>query len=238
MIKLFLEYQDTDMQLFAIEKELKGSQERKDYALLKKAVSDANEQVQRLDRECEELIHSYNKTKGAVDKIIAEVNELTEASQSIGDSVEEYDFYIKNIDKLLAQLESMEQDLSRLVKSMEDKRREFEKLMDYGRKITVKLREAQTKYRELEASKKDEAKPITEKLASMEKELDEALLKTYKQLRSMKPFPIVVPRIGDERRGYSCRGCGMELPETSRHALQSAGDYVECPNCHRIVYVD
>ena len=233
MIKLFLDYQDTDKQLLAIEKELKGSQERKDYVLLKKSVSDANEQVQKLDRECEELIHSYNKTKGAVDKIIADVNELTEESQNVGDSVEEYDFYIKNIDKLLSQLESMEQELSKLVKAMEEKRKEFDKLMDYGRKITVKLRDAQAKYRELESSKKDDVKVITDKLASMEKQLDEALLKTYKQLRSMKTFPVFVPRIGD-----CCRGCGMELPQTSLHVLQSAGDHVECPNCHRIVYVD
>ena len=127
----------------------------------------------------------------------------------------------------------MEQELSKLVKAMEEKRKEFDKLMDYGRKITAKLKEAQKKYADLENSKKEEVKPIIEKLASLEKSLDEALLKTYKQLRSMKIFPIFVPKIGD-----SCRGCGMELPQTSLHVLQSAGDYVECPNCHRIVYVD
>ena len=233
MIELFLQYQETDKQLLGIEKELRGSQERKDYALYKKSVNDANLQVQKLDRECEELIHAYNKTKGMLDKAMSDIAELTEASESVGDSVEEYDFYIKNIDKLLSQLESIEQELHKLVKAMEDKRKEFDKVMDYGRKITAKLKEAKTNYQKLELSKKDEVEAIRAKLSELEQSLDSTLLNTYKQLRSMNVFPIFVPKIGD-----SCRGCGMELPQTSLHALQSKGDHVECPNCHRVVYVD
>ena len=105
--------------------------------------------------------------------------------------------------------------------------------MDYGRKITVKLRDAKEKYQKLELSKKDEVEGIRKALGELEKSLDSTLLNTYKQLRSMNVFPIIVPKVGD-----SCRGCGMELPQTSLYALQGKGDHTECPNCHRIVYVD
>ena len=56
MIQKYLEYQAEDKKYYEIEKDLKSSGEAKQYYGLKKIMTDATEQIQRLDKEAEDLM--------------------------------------------------------------------------------------------------------------------------------------------------------------------------------------
>ena len=64
----------------------------------------------------------------------------------------------------------------------------------------------------------------------MEKEIDAKLLAKYKQHRQDKRFPVFTP-LSDK----SCSFCRLELSAVEVDKIKTNG-YLECDNCHRIIY--
>ena len=78
----------------------------------------------------------------------------------------------------------------------------------------------------------EKAKPIARQLQAIKKELDEAMLKKYLELRNAKKMPaFVVYNAGN------CGACGMDIAIEVGRKLNKSGDMAECPHCGRIVFV-
>lgn len=59
-------------------------------------------------------------------------------------------------------------------------------------------------------------------------------MNAYLALRTAKKMPAFVAY--DKTKGV-CGRCFMDLPNDTKSKLRNVGDYAECPNCRRILYV-
>ena len=107
---------------------------------------------------------------------------------------------------------------------------EFENAKKQYGSARAKYNEHKQAYDNLLKSKEPEITKIKSDLSKLESGIEPKLLNKYKQLRSDKLYPAFV-RLIDK----SCGGCRMELSAAEIEKVKNNG-YMECDNCHRIIY--
>ena len=228
-LQAILNYQEIDRKLFKLEKELAGSEDRKEYVKLKKFLETAMEKLDSLDvkatslkAEAAELMKSYLKTE----ELLADFENLDELIAGGADVT----FYKKKANSILEQMKKVKADLTRLTATIKETDEEYQKLKKQVIAAQKKYAEAAEKYKEVKSSKETERKQIEGELAAAEKEVPQELMERYKTKRKEKLFPIV-----GELTGNRCPYCSMEPPLAARSKL-TGGATIECDNCHRIIF--
>ncbi len=230
-LQAILEYQEVDRELFKIEKELSGSEERKEYAKYKKFLEGAPERLDGLEA----------KAKGAraeTEKLSAQYEQLEEALkdfENLDELVEEgadISFYQKKAQTIADKIKKVKADLKALVESIKTTDEEYQKLKKQVISIEKKFPALQQAYKALKAVKDEEKKPIEEKLAQLAKNVPAEMLEIYKTKRKEKIFPVVGELVGSR-----CPYCSMELPKAEMNKLSGGGWTVcETHNCSRILF--
>ena len=72
------------------------------------------------------------------------------------------------------------------------------------------------------------------KLKALEDKVPTEFMTAYKSLRAAKKTPAFVPY---KPESGTCGRCFMEVSGATRGKLKNPGDYAECPNCRRILYI-
>jgi predicted nucleic acid-binding Zn-ribbon protein len=228
-LQAILNYQEADRALYAIERELAGSEERKEYVKWKKFLEGAPEKLDSLEAkatslksEAAALVEKYQKAEETL-KDFDSLDELVEGGADIA-------FYQKKAQSVLDLLKKLKAELAAITASVNATSDEYQKLKKQVLVAQKNFREAQEKYNALKASKEGEKKTIEEKLAVLAKDVDADVMERYKIKRKEKLFPVFV-QIHDKR----CQFCGMELPLVAVNKL-TGGSTIECDSCHRIIY--
>lgn len=230
-LQAILKYQEIDGKIYKIERDLAGSEERKEYAKVKKFLESAPEKLDALEAkarslrsEADELLKQYARLEETL-KDFDNIDELVTGGADIA-------FYKKKAQTKVEQLKKMKADLSVLVAAIKATDEEYQKLKKQVLSIEKKAAEVYKNYKELKAAKDAEKKPYEEELATIEKEISPAMLEVYKTKRKEKIFPIVGQIMGDR-----CPYCGMDLPIAARSKL-SGGGWIECENhiCNRVLF--
>lgn len=228
-LQAILKYQEIDGKLFKLERELAGSEERKEYVKLKKFLETALEKLDSLDvkaaslkAEAIELSKSYLKAE----ELLSDFDTLDELVSGGADIT----FYKKKAQSLSEQMKKFKADLNRLTASIKETDEEYQKLKKQVISAQKKYAEASEKYKQVKASREEEKKQIEAELAKEGKKVPEELLERYKIKRKEKIFPVV-----GELAGNRCPYCSMEPPLAARSKLTGGGT-IECDNCHRIIF--
>ena len=77
-------------------------------------------------------------------------------------------------------------------------------------------------------------KALSAELEAIKKSVPAELLEMYASLRAAKKMPAFVPYRTD---AGTCGRCFMEVSGDTRGKLRNPGDYAECPNCRRILFI-
>ena len=223
-----LKYQAADGKLYAIEREIASSDERKEYVKVKKFMEAAPEKLDSLENkalalktEAADLTKKYEEAENTL-KEFENVDELVDSGADIS-------FYKKKVQSIIEKLKKLKADLNALTANINATSAEYQKLKKQVIGMQKLYKEAQEKYNAVKAAREPERKEIEKELAEIAKNLDEEFLQKYKTKRKEKVFPVVGEVVGD-----MCI-CGMEVAIATRNRL-SAGETVECENCHRIIY--
>ena len=228
-LQAILNYQEVDAKLFKLERELAGSEERKEYAKVKKFLQSAPEKLdalevkaQSLKAEADELVKSYEKLEDTLGDF-EHLDELVTEGADIA-------FYQKKAQTKVEQLKKMKADLNALVANIKATETEYQKLKKMVIAAQKQYAEVSEKYKAVKTAKDPEKKALEEELAKLEKEVPATLLEAYKMKREEKIFPVV-----GELAGTRCPFCSMEPPLAARNKL-TGGATIECDNCHRIIF--
>ena len=230
-LQAVLKYQEVDAKIYKIERELAGSEERKEYAKVKKFLESAPEKLDALEMkakslraEADELVKQYERLEETL-KDFDNLDELVTEGADIS-------FYKKKAQSKVEQLKKMRADLNALTAEIKGTDEEYQKVKKQVLSIEKKAPEIIKKYKELKAAKDAEKKPYEEQLALLEKEVLPELLEVYKTKRKEKIFPVV-----GQINGNRCPYCSMDLPIAARSKL-SGGAWIECENhiCHRVLF--
>ena len=229
-LQAILNYQDVDRELYAIERELAGSEARKEYVKMKKFLEGAPEKLDSLEAkanglkaEAATLNEKYEKTEETL-KDFDSLDELIEGGADIA-------FYKKKAQSVFDQLRKLKAELNELINSINETSAEYQKLKKQVIAAQKLYREAADKYNAVKAEKEGARKELEAKLAEIAKDISEEVLGKYKSKRKEKIFPIVCRFV--EKSG--CPFCGMDLPIVAVNKL-TGGGMIECDSCHRIIY--
>ncbi len=228
-LQSILNYQEIDKRLYALERELAGCEERKEYVKAKKFLETAADKLDSYDAKAAqlknaavELTKKYLKTEDTL-KDFAHLDELVEGGADIA-------FYKKNALSISDQLKKIKSELGALMAAINSTHEEYQKLKKQVIAMQKQYKDAYEKYNAVKASKEDERKAIESELAAASSGIAPEAMERYKTKRKERIFP-VVGRLKDNR----CPFCGMEPPLAARSKL-TGGAVIECDNCRRIIY--
>lgn len=229
-IAKILEYQNKDTELYKIENEIAKSEYKKNYQEMISVVKKAQEKSSALEAQAGEILKELETLKKNFKETSASLEKLTSKSNA--------DLALAEIETVFDAIENVESNLNVLEKKI---LQTAEKLnialneFEYAKKnygaAKAKYAENKTKYDNLVASKQAEIENIKKTLAELEKNLDPKMFAKYKQLRQDKIFPVFAPL-----QDKSCGICMLELSSAQVDKVKAQG-YLECDNCHRIIYI-
>ncbi len=227
-----LEYQKIDFSLAKIERELAGSEEKKTAAALDQKMKVARDNMAKYNAEADELAVTAEKT-GA--NIASYETEAEEIAKHIGEAADltEIEYYEKVLAGLAEDVQKLERELIRLNNRIDYLKDGSDNLTRQTLATNEQYKSAVKAYQDFKAALQEKGRPINDKLRAMEKDIDPQMLTIYKRCRSNRKMPAFVEYNGDA----SCF-CGMNLPNDCVGKLKEDGDWVECPNCGRIVLVN
>ena len=227
-VQAILNYQEIDTKLYKLEREIAGSEERKEYVKVKKFLEAAPEKLDSLEvkatalkTEAAEISKKYAHTEETL-KDFEHLDELVTSGADIA-------FYKKKAQSIVDQLKKLKADLATLTANIKSVDAEYQKLKKQVIAMQKQYAEASEKYKAVKASRDGEKKAIEAELQKIAKEVSPDLLTLYLTKRKEKLFPIVGELAGDR-----CPYCSMEPPHAARTKLTSGGT-IECDNCHRII---
>ncbi len=230
-IEKLLEYQSIDAELIKTEGEFRALPVCKEYFAAANSYKEAQNSVLKLNGEAEEMVKQIEGLSEQYKKLSAQLDDAEKSIDRIAE-IKEADYYTRNVEKILADMQSLGKLISALSSKIEDHRKNYEKALKQGKEAKLKGMDITPQYQ----AAREEIKPVIEgfnsKLAAIEQTIAAKDLEHYKQLRSAKKFPAIVPLHGEA----SCGGCFMEMAGNAVAKLKADG-YIECPNCSRILYV-
>ncbi len=230
-LQAILKYQEVDAKLYKIERELAGSEERKEYAKVKKFLEGAPEKLDALEvkakalrAEGEKLTENYAHLEETL-KDFEHLDELVTEGADIA-------FYKKKAQSIVEKLKKIKADLNNLFTNIKATDEEYKKLKKQVLSLEKKAPEVQKAYKELKASREGEKQPLETELSALAKDISAEMLEVYKTKRKEKIFPVVGQIVGNR-----CPYCSMDLPIAARNKL-SGGGWIECENhiCNRILF--
>lgn len=228
-----LEYQKIDAELIVIEDATKSSRERTLAVNAKIKLDEATATIKRLHAESTDLISQYERISQKANELVTKINELDGIIGKAGD-INEVDYYNKMLTSLLDELNQLERDVNKDVYKVDGITSNFKSTWEAGRKATSAYQIARAEYEKFKMQKTAEAKPLAERLGVLAKKIEPKIMQAYKTLRANRKLPAFVEYVPEDKR---CGRCFMDLPSDAQTKLKKAGDFSECPNCHRYLYI-
>ena len=228
-LQAILQYQEVDAKLFKLEREIAGSDERKEYVKLKKFLEAAPEKLDALEvkaaalqSEAAEISQKYARAEEALSDF-ENLDELVTGGADIA-------FYKKKAQALLDQLKKLKADLANLTANIQSTDEEYKKLKKQVLSAQKQYADANEKYKAVKAARDPEKKELEAALSKIQKDVPAGMMEIYQRKRKEKIFPVV-----GEVMGKRCPFCSMEPPLAAINKL-TGGATIECDNCHRIIF--
>ncbi len=228
-LKAILNYQEADKKLYAIERELAGSAERKEYVKAKKFMEAAPERLDSLEAkacalkaEAAQLEAEYAKMQDTLSDF-ENLDELVESGADLS-------FYKKKAQAKVDKLKKIKADLTALVASINAASTEYQELKKQVIAMQKQFADVKKKYADVKASKDEEKSAIEAELSKLSAGISPELMAKYQTKRKERVFPVVGELTSDR-----CPFCGMEPPLAARNKL-TGGATIECEHCHRIIF--
>lgn len=228
-LQAILQYQEVDAKLFKLEREIAGSDERKEYVKLKKFLEAAPEKLDALEvkaaalqSEAAEISQKYARAEEALSDF-ENLDELVTGGADIA-------FYKKKAQALLDQLKKLKADLANLTANIQSTDEEYKKLKKQVLSAQKQYADANEKYKAVKAAREPEKKELEAALSKIQKDVPAEMMEIYQRKRKEKIFPVV-----GEVMGKRCPFCSMEPPLAAINKL-TGGATIECDNCHRIIF--
>ncbi len=228
-----LEYHKIDQELIALEVEVQKSEERKKFALAKSALNMATETINKITQDANDLLNAYNAMR---DKINALHNQLDEFDGILDDmqDAQEADYYLKSIQSIQDKICELEREASTAASKIDSVNAKYHHTWEQGVSATKTLKVAKAEYDAFVAKHQPKVVEINSRLKALKADIPDELMSLYLTFRAEKKLPAVVPY---NVNAGSCGRCFTDLPNDTKSKLRNPGDYAECPNCRRILFV-
>lgn len=228
-----LEYQRIDQDLIALEGEVSKSEERKALAAAKMRLDSATETIGKLSQEASELLSAYTKMKNKIDELKAGLDEFDGIVEGVED-LSEADYYLRQISSIADEIAALEKEASRDAARIDEVNSGYKKTWEAGIKASEQYKQTRVVYDKFVEERQPKVREIKKRLDELKKDIPKEFLEAYITLRQSKKLPAFVEY---NPENSTCGRCFMDVPNDTKSKLKNPGDYCECPNCRRILYI-
>ena len=226
-----LNYQQMDIELNRIERDLRKNESFVKRKELKLALQKSEEQLSRLDQKSLELRSQLERATQTLTKLSESLEDHNKQLSDIEDQ-DELNYLSKKVDAQLEQLAALEREIKQVLKEGDEMDKTFERLSK------VQMPRLAAEYSKCNADFEKatlEVKPRVLELRKQQAELKNAiapdLFDRYKKLAETV-HPVFVPL----ENGNRCGGCRMEMPSAMVASKIAEKGLMRCEHCGRIIY--
>lgn len=228
MIKNLIRYQQLDISLLKLQKELNNSNVDPKKEKLQKYRKEKQARLIKLDEEAIKNIENLNKITEISNKgINLSTKFIKNDLEKL--SIEELEELLQKCNKTISDFDLISTKLKAISKNVEKTLDEFKKTKKEVIQSGKMINEINSTAEQEKESKKPEIDKIIEEMTELEKNISSELIKKYKELKHNKIFPVLAKLVDK-----SCGSCGMKLSEKNIEEID-AKNYSICETCHRFV---
>lgn len=230
-----LKYQEVDIKLRKTLDEIERSDSGKRLEQSRKGFNEAKAMVEDSERTAGEVADFYRKAIKFYNEYAPKIEEYEQRLK--GELTDE------ERKKAVTALETLKSKFSEIEKRLSERKNKGDKLLDEyreGQKRGKKMREVHAEAKESHENLKREKEPVIAEfkktLETLRPSVDKEIMTMYDELASERKYPAFVEAYGDEKSSFSCRGCGLQLSQSSKGQLLEKG-VCRCDTCRRIIYL-
>lgn len=228
-VEKLLKYQEADGKLIKLEHDLGNSDANKNRVQAKTFLTKAPEKLDALESKAVELsalAEKLNKKYAEIAETLSDFDNLDELVDGGADIA----FYKKNIAQISEKIQSVKAEIASLTKAVKDADEEYRQMKKKTIDMQKQYTDSSEAFKKLKESMQGEALAVKKELDALKKDIEPEVMKKYEIKRSERIFPILCVE-----KGGRCSKCGSELSLAGKEKIAS-GAFVECDNCHRIIY--
>ncbi len=226
-LQAILKYQEVDGRLYKLERELAGSDERKEYVKVKKFLETAPEKLDSLEVKATAFAAEADLLAKKYAQVEATLGEFDHLDELIKDGAD-ISFLKKKAQSIVEQLKKIKAEINALTASVKGADAEYQKLKKQVIAVQKQAPEVSEKYKAVKQTQEKQRKEIEAQLSTLSAEISPEFLEKYKMKRKEKIFPVV-----GELYSGRCPFCSMEPPLVAQSKLAQG---IECDHCHRIIF--
>ncbi|MCK9574889.1 MAG: hypothetical protein WCX32_02745 [Clostridia bacterium] len=229
-IDKILKYQELDREVLKLERELFGSDAKKNINNAVQFVKDAQNKSINLEREAKDLIVDYENLNKTFEDNFKKAQILyTRETESLKE--EELKLFLSQISAVSVNLSIIERKLFNQSQKVEEILKNFEDTKNSIMKARKLHSDSKEVYQKIAGIKEPMISKLKKQLAELETSIDKKIMDKYKAARQDHIFPVFVPLAANS----SCGACGMQIPSSKMTILKSSG-IMDCEHCRRIIY--
>ncbi len=228
-----LEYQSKDQELLALENEVAKSKERMALMAAKSRLDAATASVGKLSKEAADILAAHARLAERAEELNAGLDEFNGVLEG-AHNVNEADYYIRQITALSDEIAALEKEIAKTGERIDGIGAEYKRTWEQGIKASEAYKAAHAAYNAYIATVQPKVKQLNAELEALKKGVPAEIMELYASLRAAKKMPAFVPYRTD---AGTCGRCFMEVSGDTRGKLRNPGDYAECPNCRRILFI-
>lgn len=228
-----LQYQKIDQEVNALKAEMAKSDAYQKFQDSQAKLESATKYIGTLTDEANELLKSYETMKSKMEALKSQLAEFDGVIEDMQD-VSEADYYLKLIGAISDKLNALEKEANGVSNRLEQISAAYTKTWSQGVKASQINKAAKAEYNAFAMGYNSRFEDLKKKLSVMAADIPKEELAEYLTLKKSKKLPVYVEY---DAANKACGRCRMEVPNDLCSKLKAPGDYAECPNCRRIMYV-
>ena len=229
-----LEYQKVDMEMTAIEQSFFKNDVYKNFTNNQNKLKAAAAKMEKITQEAWELSQSASKYKEKTENISKQLDELLSVVDEIED-LAEAEHYIKLINTLSDSLAALEKDAEKDKAQGAKINAEWNEILKIGQDLTKTVKQIKPEYDKIYEEVRKQREEVEARLKAIAKDVENEFIEKYialKKDRKTRAFVKFDPEV------RMCCGYNMELSGDTLAKLKKQGDWTECPNCGRILFIE
>lgn len=232
VIEKLLAYQEEDKKLFAVERQLKDCEARKNGVKARKFLSTVSETLAGIEAKSNELCNLYATLVEELEHIKEDNAEFSTIAEGVTEE-KEIEYLAGKADELARKLEELMKKVLRTENEMNEVARQYARLRKETMFYQELLKTSGEEYEKIKKPLEPEIKKIESELKVLAKDIPAELMAKYADKRKDKRFPIVY---GLKEKECHCGACGTELSMKQLDRLKKDDALAECENCRVLLF--
>ena len=226
-----LTYQQMDIDLNKIERELKKNESFLKRRELKLALQKSEDQLARLDQKTMELRSQLERATQTLTKLSEILEDHNKQLVDIEDQ-DELNYLSKKVDTQLEQLAAVEREIKQVLKEGDEMDKAFDRLSKVQMpRLVAEYNKCNAEFDKATQEVKPRVLELRKSQAELKNAIDPDLFDRYKKLAETV-HPVFVPL----ENGNRCGGCRMEMPAAMVASKMADKGLMRCEHCGRIIY--